>query len=117
MIYHLILIFPKQTYYHTKRFLSVRSLVFCAVKMSQQTLDHEKLESLLESCKSSGNYSTLKQTLWEVFSNQECLANSWSNSSIPGKLEFSWEQTAPQHSQANTHGGLLQPGVPRQLMV
>lgn len=56
----------------------------CTVKMSQQTLDHEKLECLLAECKTSGNYAALKQCLWEVFSSQESLANSWSNRSLPG---------------------------------
>ena len=55
------------------------------VKMSCQSLDHEKLEALLESCLLAGNYAALKQTLWEVFSNQECLANSWSKLSPPGR--------------------------------
>jgi hypothetical protein len=63
------------------------------------------------------NYSTLRQTPRKVFSNQECLANSWSNSSISGKLEFSWEKRILQHTQADTLGDLLQPGVPSQLMV
>ncbi|MBM3938350.1 MAG: hypothetical protein FJ333_06815 [Sphingomonadales bacterium] len=55
-----------------------------SAKMSQQTLDHERLKSLLARCQASGDYTALKQTLWEVFSNQESLANSWSNNSLLG---------------------------------
>lgn len=56
------------------------------VKMSQQTLDHERLVRLVEEGRSSNNYSALRQTLWEVFSSQEALANSWTNTPLPGRI-------------------------------
>ena len=40
-------------------------------------LDEEKLESLITECQSSGDFSTLKQTLWDVFSSAESLGGSW----------------------------------------
>jgi len=42
-----------------------------------QTLDEEKLGKLVKECESSGNYGPLKQSLWDVFSSQISLANSW----------------------------------------
>ena len=36
-------------------------------------LDEEKLDDLISECQQSGNFSTLKQTLWDVFSSPESL--------------------------------------------
>ena len=40
-------------------------------------LDEEKLDSLITECQTSGDFSKLKQTLWDVFSSAESLGNSW----------------------------------------
>merc|ERR1719474_1977081 len=40
-------------------------------------LDEEKLDKLISDCQQSGNFSTLKQTLWDVFSSPESLGQSW----------------------------------------
>jgi len=40
-------------------------------------LDEEKLDDLISECQQSGNFSTLKQTLWDVFSSPESLGQSW----------------------------------------
>ena len=40
-------------------------------------LDEEKLGSLITECQSSGDFSKLKQTLWDVFSSAESLGGSW----------------------------------------
>jgi len=41
------------------------------------TLDKKKLDDIIQDCKKSGNYSNLKQILWDVFSTPDSLANSW----------------------------------------
>jgi hypothetical protein len=76
--------------------------------MSQQTLDHDKLERLLAECRSSGNYSALKQTLWEVFSSQESLGNSWSNQSIAGSGASVTEFSAAFSISVNIYKIVLQ---------
>jgi len=40
-------------------------------------LSEDKLDKLMAECAESGNYSTLKQTLWEVFSSTDSLGASW----------------------------------------
>ena len=40
-------------------------------------LDEEKLDKLIADCQESGNWSSLKQSLWDVFSSPECLGHSW----------------------------------------
>ena len=40
-------------------------------------LSEEKLDQLIHDCSESGNYTTLKQTLWDVFSSSESLGASW----------------------------------------
>jgi len=40
-------------------------------------LSEEKLDLLITECTETGNYTTLKQTLWDVFSNSESLGASW----------------------------------------
>jgi len=40
-------------------------------------LSEEKLDHLIAECTETGNYTTLKQTLWDVFSNSESLGASW----------------------------------------
>ena len=40
-------------------------------------LDEEKLDKLIHDCQESGNWSSLKQSLWDVFSSPECLGHSW----------------------------------------
>jgi len=40
-------------------------------------LSEEKLDQLIQECSESGNYTTLKQTLWDVFSSSESLGASW----------------------------------------
>jgi len=40
-------------------------------------LSEEKLDKLIVDCAETGNYTNLKQTLWDVFSNSESLGASW----------------------------------------
>ena len=40
-------------------------------------LDEQKLDTLVAECQQSGNFSPLKQTLWDVFSSADSLGNSW----------------------------------------
>jgi len=40
-------------------------------------LSEEKLDQLIQECSESGNYTSLKQTLWEVFSSSDSLGASW----------------------------------------
>jgi len=40
-------------------------------------LSEEKLDQLIKECSESGNYTTLKQTLWDVFSSTDSLGASW----------------------------------------
>jgi len=40
-------------------------------------LSEEKLDHLIAECTETGNFTTLKQTLWDVFSNSESLGASW----------------------------------------
>ena len=44
-------------------------------------LTEEKLHSLIETCQQSGNFSSLRQTLWDVFSSPDSLGASWPLSS------------------------------------
>ena len=47
------------------------------------TLDEEKLDSLIAECRTSGDFSKLKQTLWDVFSSAESLGCSWASEPPP----------------------------------
>jgi len=48
-----------------------------SVKKAVMILDEEKLDSLITECQTSGDFSKLKQTLWDVFSSAESLGSSW----------------------------------------
>ena len=52
-------------------------------------LTEDKLSSLLESCQQSGDFSSLKQNLWDVFSSPDCLGGSWLLSSTSTVLPSS----------------------------
>ena len=49
-------------------------------------LTEDKLSSLLVSCQQSGDFSSLKQNLWDVFSSPDCLGGSWLLSSTTAAL-------------------------------
>ena len=46
-------------------------------------LTEEKLTCLIDTCQQAGDFSSLKQTLWDVFSSPDCLGASWLLSSSP----------------------------------
>jgi len=72
----------------------------CSKGKTMQTLDEEKLDQIIKECEDSDNYSTLKQTLWDVFSNQDSLANSWSLDSQTKKSLQSKTKSTPGPSVA-----------------
>lgn len=47
-------------------------------------LDEQKLDTLVAECQQSGNFSPLKQTLWDVFSSADSLGNSWPAAAVSG---------------------------------
>jgi len=49
---------------------------------SMLTLSEEKLDKLISDCSESGNYTSLKQTLWDVFSSSDSLGASWPKKGI-----------------------------------
>jgi len=55
------------------------------------SLNKEKLDKIIKECTASGNFSELKQTLWDVFSTQDSVANSWllegSTQSVPPEVK------------------------------
>jgi len=52
---------------------------------AMEVLDEEKLSSIIKECTGSKDFSKLKQTLWDIFSSQESLANSWLQGSVKTK--------------------------------
>eukprot|EP00092_Neocalanus_flemingeri_P033596 GFUD01036523.1.p1 GENE.GFUD01036523.1~~GFUD01036523.1.p1 ORF type:complete len:884 (-),score=250.21 GFUD01036523.1:199-2850(-) len=54
----------------------------CPRQPKSMFLSEEKLDQLMQECSESGNYSTLKQTLWDVFSSSERLGASWPRSGV-----------------------------------
>lgn len=58
--------------------LNVQAPPFCPRQSkANMFLTEDKLSSLLDSCQQSGDYSSLKQNLWDVFSSPDCLGGSW----------------------------------------
>ena len=47
-------------------------------------LDEQRLDTLVAECQQSGNFSPLKQTLWDVFSSADSLGNSWPAAAVAG---------------------------------
>ena len=66
-------------------------------------LTEDKLSSLLVSCQQSGDFSSLKQNLWDVFSSPDCLGGSWLLSS-----------TSTTDSLTSTTATVCQAGAPRR---
>jgi len=58
--------------------LNVQAQPFCPRQVkANMFLTEEKLSSLIETCQQSGDFSSLKQTLWDVFSSPDSLGSSW----------------------------------------
>jgi len=59
------------------------SLCFSPRAKAMAVLNEARLEEIISSCERSGDWASLKQSLWEVFSTPDCLGASWAQTSSP----------------------------------